>query len=132
MGATARAIDTRGSFNDNPLRNVLSESIRRSNLSRAEIADRMTLLVGQPITLNVLNNWIAPGREVSRMPACFVPAFVQVTRSDLILRFLMGRELATVLKLGELTVRAIPGALDKLQKSKRQTADEIDQRSLFE
>lgn len=89
----------------------------------------MSSILGREITANVIHNWLAPGRDVSRIPCCFVPAFVEATGCDLVLRFLLGRNLATLLKLGELTARAVPTALNRLEKVSPASSD--TQRSLF-
>lgn len=103
---------------DQALRRVLNESIRRSGLSRDQVADRMSSILGQQITPSIVNGWCAPNRQVSRMPAALIPAFAQATGSDLIIRFVMGRSLADLLKLGELVSRVVPSALSKLEKSR--------------
>lgn len=106
---------------DQAFRSALQEGVRRSRLSRAEIARRMSGILGTDITLNVINNWLAPSREVSRMPACFVPAFARATGNDVVLRFLLGRDLVNLLRLGELTSRCVPGALSRFEKSSERT-----------
>jgi len=47
-------------------------------LSRADIAARMTNLTGDEVTLSMLNNWTAPSHRHG-LPAKYIPAFVIAT-----------------------------------------------------
>ncbi|HBE44243.1 MAG TPA: hypothetical protein DDW17_02010 [Deltaproteobacteria bacterium] len=47
-------------------------------ISRAQVAARMTDYLGEEITLSVLNNWTATSHPHS-MPADYLPAFVKAT-----------------------------------------------------
>jgi len=70
---------------DTELRASLSADLRHAadergrDLSRAEVAARMSDLTGQEITLSMLNNWTAEAHEKHRFPAAYLPAFVHAT-----------------------------------------------------
>jgi len=77
----------RGSLNvDFELRAAISEDIRNAReagsgreLSRAEVAARMTDLQGEEISLAMLNNYTSEAHTPHRFPAQFLPAFVIAT-----------------------------------------------------
>ncbi|MDA8155602.1 MAG: hypothetical protein M0Z52_03980 [Actinomycetota bacterium] len=75
----------RGSLDiEKELNAAISEDIRHAQdetgreLSRAEVAARMTDLAGTEITLTTLNNWTAESHPHS-IPAKYLPAFVVAT-----------------------------------------------------
>jgi hypothetical protein len=75
----------RGSLDmDKELRAALSDDLRHAKsesgreLSRAEVAARMSDLTGEEITLSTLNNWTAPSHPHS-IPAKFIAACVRAT-----------------------------------------------------
>jgi hypothetical protein len=63
---------------------ALSDDIRRAKdergkeISRAQVAARMTDLIGEEVTLSMVNNWTATSHE-HELPASFLPAFIQAT-----------------------------------------------------
>jgi hypothetical protein len=66
-------------FDDDALiKAIAAEAIRNCGLSRDQIADQMSILVGKPITLRMLNHWTAYGEQTSRWPLCYTRAFCQV------------------------------------------------------
>ena len=78
-----------GSMNDAALvRQVLTESMRLSNKSRAQIADEMTYLCGRPITERMLNAFTAESREDHRFPSELERAFCKATGADRLLKVL--------------------------------------------
>lgn len=70
---------------DAELRAAISEDIKHAKdssgreLSRYEIAGRMSELTGQDITKSMLDNWSAESHEKHRFPCQFLPAFVIAT-----------------------------------------------------
>lgn len=57
------------------LRHLLSDLLKASPLSRAEVAARMAELTGEAITVHQLNAWTAESREGWRFPLEYAPAF---------------------------------------------------------
>ena len=71
---------------DNQLRNAIKKSLKRTPLSRAEVAAQMTDLVfgdANPgeIKKASLDAWTAPSRDAWRFPATYLPALIHVTGS---------------------------------------------------
>jgi hypothetical protein len=62
------------------LRRSLTEAIKQSNLSRWELAGRMSHLLGREVTKYTLDTWTAESKEYHRMPAEFLPAFCQAAK----------------------------------------------------
>lgn len=69
-----------GSLDDaKVVRETLLASIKKSGLSRAQIADRMTYLLGRKVTENMLHMFVAPSVQDRRWPAEFDRAFCEAT-----------------------------------------------------
>ena len=74
-------------MNDAPLvRQILIESMRLSNKSRAQIADEMTYLCGRAVTERMLNAFTAESREDHRFPSELERAFCKATGTDRLLK----------------------------------------------
>jgi len=58
-----------------PLRHLLSDLLKRSPLSRYQVAARMSELAGHDITKNMIDAWTAESREGWRFPLEYLPAF---------------------------------------------------------
>ncbi|MGE5606546.1 MAG: hypothetical protein ACM3YE_12760 [Bacteroidota bacterium] len=69
-----------GSINiGNQLRNLLSEGLKQCQLSRWEVAAKMSELLDVEITKSQLDSWTAESKEAHRFPAEYLPAFCRVT-----------------------------------------------------
>lgn len=118
---------------DQQLRSILFDSVRCARMTREDVARRMTqrevvaarmsAISGTVITLNVLNNYLAPSRDTARMPAILLPAFCQACGDDRALRFLLGKELLKILELGE-CVAALLNVRPELQSSSTESCPE--------
>lgn len=84
------------------LRRFLAETIKKSPLSREQIVERMSELLGTKITLPMLNRWVAYSSEEWRFPLEYLPALEVVLDTHIILswladirgaRVLVGREI---------------------------------------
>jgi len=71
---------------DSEFRAAISEDIKHAvvscsgrELSRYEVAARMSDLIGQEITKSMLDNWSAESHEKHRFPCQFLPAFILAT-----------------------------------------------------
>ena len=96
-----------GSFDlGSTVRSVLADTIRRSTLSREQIADRMSELTASSITVRMLNDFTADSKQMHRFPLAWTAAFCQVTGDfrliDAILRRL-GVRIVTERQYGLLT-----------------------------
>ena len=61
------------------LRNELSEGLKKSAMSRHQVAAQMSELTGADITKTQLDSWTAESKECYRFPAEYLPAYCQVT-----------------------------------------------------
>jgi len=76
-----------GSLNDDRLvRAAIATTIRRCALSRVQIADSMSLLLGQRVTAKMLNSYSADSMTPNRFPVAWQRAFCQATGDDALLR----------------------------------------------
>jgi hypothetical protein len=68
------------SFNiDIQLRETISLGLKKSPLSRYQIAARMSELLGVEITKAQLDSWTAESKESHRFPAAYLPAYCEAT-----------------------------------------------------
>ena len=63
------------------IRMALVEGIKRSPLSRRQIAGEMSHRIGIDISWTTLDSWTAESKERNRIPAEYIPAFCEVTGS---------------------------------------------------
>lgn len=74
--ATRAESEIPGSFNDDAVvRSVITDGIRKSPKSREAIADEMSALTGERITVRMLNSYTSVAAEQHRFPAQYVRAF---------------------------------------------------------
>lgn len=74
------------SLNDDVLvRATISASIKASSLSRVQIADAMTQVLGVRVTTKMLNNYSSEAMQPYRFPAAWDRAFCRVTNDDTLL-----------------------------------------------
>jgi len=91
-------------------RATLAKAIKESNLSRIQIAAKMTEALDIEITKTMLDSWTAESREgLNRFPACYLPVFCQIVESiepmrvlaDLIGCFVVEGEEALLIELAK-------------------------------
>ena len=105
---------------------AIREAIRQAPKSRETIAEEMTGLAGQPVSVHQVNNWTADSHP-HRIPAELLPAFCQATGSIEPLRLLA--EAAGVFTLpGPDALRA---EIQKLDEEARHITREKRKRELF-
>lgn len=81
--APAENLGLPGSMNDAGLvQQLVTLGMKRSGLSRAQIADRMCYLTGTPVTEAQLNNFSADSRPDVRFPLQFLRAFASAVGDD--------------------------------------------------
>lgn len=65
-----------GSLNDgNIVRRIITECIRNSDKSREAIAEEITNLVGEKVTVRMLNSYTSEAAELHRWPLQYTRAF---------------------------------------------------------
>ena len=64
------------------LRTTIAKAIKESNLSRIQIAAKMSVALDIEISKTMLDAWTAESREgLNRFPACYLPAFCDAVQS---------------------------------------------------
>lgn len=58
---------------------ALSYSLRHAGKSREQIADEMSELTGEEISVHMINAWVCQSKEHHRFPLEYLPAFIKVT-----------------------------------------------------
>ena len=91
-------------------RTTLAKAIKESNLSRIQIAAKMSEALDIEITKTMIDSWTAESREgLNRFPACYLPIFCQIVESiepmrvlaDLIGCFVIEGEEALLIELAK-------------------------------
>lgn len=99
-----------GTFNDDAVtRGLLAEAIKKSGVSREQIAERMAWLLSTKVTADMLNNFTADGKAAHRFPFAWSRAFCESTGDWRLLQYiaeqsnflLLNKEDAEVVTLGE-------------------------------
>lgn len=81
-----------GSVNDgNFVRSAITESIRRSTKSREEVAEEITALVGERVTVRMLNSYTSEAAGQHRWPLQYTRAFCFVVSDWTLLSVLAER-----------------------------------------
>jgi hypothetical protein len=76
-----------GSLNHDPIvRSALSASIRMCSLSREQIADKMSDLLGTRVTAKMLDTYSAASMQPYRLPAAWIHAFCKAVDNDSLLQ----------------------------------------------
>ena len=99
---------------DEALRSLITRIIKESGKSRTDIAEKLSVHVGQPISQPMLDDWTAESKKRARFPACFVQAFSEVTEDDQLQRHLLSERLLDLLAIGE-SVAEAAGSLKRAQ-----------------
>ena len=76
-------------------RKALSDAIRRSHKSRAQIADGLSTLVGTRVSVRMLNNFTSDCRSNYRFPAAWIAPLCEVLGDDPDVREFFAREMLT-------------------------------------
>lgn len=100
---------------DGAVREALAETIRTSDMARADIAARMSALSGRQVSEHMLNAWTAPSRTSWRFPLALAPAFEVATSSYSLLERLAAWRGCRVL-VGEEALQAEWGRLEQMRQ----------------
>lgn len=74
------------------VRRVIADTIRECNLSRIQIADGMSTMVGdRQVTKQQIDAWSADSKDGHRFPLEYLPAFVHTTKNRSILDLIASR-----------------------------------------
>lgn len=81
-----------GSMNDGEaVRAIITECIRNSAKSREQIADAMSRLTGDRVTLRMMNSYTSEAAEQHRWPSQYTRAFCYVVQDWALLRCIVER-----------------------------------------
>lgn len=108
-------------------RQIISRVIAASGLSRYQISAKMSELLDQEVTANMLYNWTAESKEQYRFPAEFLPAFCEVVKSYEPIQFL-AEKMALFLMPGE---EALRSEIQKIEEKMKDLEKEKDKRLFF-
>src|SRR6266568_4969111 len=98
---------------DTALRHFLAETFRKHHLSRIQIAERLTELLGEKVSLDRLDSYVASTKVSARLPAYFLRAVSEALDSDEIILFLARPRLQKQIALAE-TVHELRRICDEL------------------
>ncbi len=101
------------------LRYALSDALKKTPLSRHEIAARMSELTGHDISKSMLDAWTAESKAVWRFPFEYAAAFEAACESHC-LQELLARKRGTRILVGE---DALLAEMGKVQKAKTDLAE---------
>lgn len=103
------------------VRHLLIAAIKVCPLNTAQIAARMTELIGHPITEHMIHAWTAPSREGWRFPLEYLPAFEAVCETHSITAWLAS------VRGGELLVgrEALNAELGRLERMRDDAGKKI-------
>ena len=111
---------------DLTLRQLASEAIANCTLSREQIAEHMSYVLGLQVTVIMLNCWTAESKDRHRFPLAFLPAFCHATGDQRLLECVAGKlglavadaRRARLAQLGELVMasEASGRAVDALKQ----------------
>ena len=94
---------------DSGLRSLLTEIFRRCPKSRQQVADELSSLLGQRITVYMLNDFTSESKKPARFPACFVAPLCEIIGSDELARFVISDRLRRLLDFAERELAAVRG-----------------------
>jgi hypothetical protein len=96
-------------------RGILADAIKRSGMSRAQVAEKMSWLTSRKISEGMLFDFTAESKAAHRFPFAWARAFCQVTGDNRLIEYiaeqagfiLLPKSDADVLSLGELVVEQL-------------------------
>lgn len=112
-----------GSFNDETIvRSLVTEAIRLCGKSREQIADEMTVMVGEKITLRMLNSYTSAAAEQHRFPQQYARAFCAATGDSRLLRCIAERAGLHIISGDDLKLLALGRQILTQKRAARQIA----------
>lgn len=116
---------------DSALRQLITEIIRHCPKKREQIAEELSLRVGQRITVHMLNAFTSDSNKWSRFPAVWLEAFSEIVGDDRLERYVISKRNRDVLEFGEIAITVLGDATReglKALKSRRSQARQADSR----
>ncbi len=112
--------ETPGRLNiDATLREMVSDALRHTRLSRYEVAAEMSRLIGREITKSMIDSWSAESKENHRFPLAYLPAFCEATGDKSIIRLIAEKAGGYFIE----GVDALYTELGKIERMKRELSE---------
>jgi len=73
---------------DLQIRELITQALKRTKLSRYEVAGKMSELLAKEITKAQIDAWSAESKEGHRFPLSYLPAFCEATGDTTIMKFI--------------------------------------------
>jgi hypothetical protein len=99
---------------DTAIRRHISDAMRRSSKSRAEIAEEMSRRLECRVTASMLNDYTAETKGAARFPAAWIVALCEVTGDDRLQRLVLSARLQKLLGLAERELNNIRAEREKI------------------
>ena len=110
---------------------ALRGSLKRCMLSREEIADEMTRLVGQKVTLNHIANWVSESKESYRMPLEYAAAFSAIVNDNRVIKAAFMGSGINILDDTEMAYYEIGKAVEEKRESDARLKENRDRLKTF-
>ena len=92
-------------------------ALKNCMLSREEIADEMTRLLGEKVSVNHIANWVAESKNGWRMPLEYTAAFSVITNDNRVIKAAFERSGINVLDDNEMALYEIGKAIEEKRES---------------
>lgn len=89
---------------DLAFRRLLSDVLSGCKKSREEIASELSIRVGRPITVSILNDYTATTKTAARFPAAYIADICEVTKNDELRLFGLDQRHRDLIAIGEAEV----------------------------
>lgn len=73
---------------DAAVREMVSDGLKKTTLSRYQVAAAMSRLLGREITKSQIDSWSAESKQSHRLSVVYLPAFIEATGDKEILRLI--------------------------------------------
>lgn len=106
IGITTSIVAENADKRDHAIRSLVARVIHESSKSRAQIVEEMSALLGQRISIFMLNDFSAGSKKQVRFPLAYVEAFCRVVGDDRLRRLALDDRMNRLLDLGERVLAA--------------------------
>jgi hypothetical protein len=114
--AASGQADTPGRLNiDATLREMVSDALKHTRLSRYEVGAEMSKLIGREITKGMIDSWSAESKENHRFPLAYLPAFCEAVGDKSIIRLIAEKAGGYFIE-GEEALYTELGKLERMKK----------------
>lgn len=109
---------------------ALCQALKRSMMSREEVADELSRLVGEKITVNHIANWTAESKNGWRLPLEYAAALTQILNDTGIIKAALGGSGINILDDKEMALYEIGKAIEDKRENDaklRESRDRLKQ-----